>query len=136
FRPGYPREALEVLQTKIISSDHGKSVVDLGCGTGKFTRQIFPFLKKEGLEVIGVEPVEAMRLEFKKALPEIRIIEGGRTGDAIPLPTGSARAVVAAQSFHWMATPTVVKEVHRVLARGGLFALLWNTRDVSAPWVR
>ncbi|CAM9597225.1 unnamed protein product [Choristocarpus tenellus] len=87
-----------------------------------------------GLKIVGVEPIEAMRREFKQALPEVHIVEG--TGEAIPLPHESALAVIAAQSFHWMSTPDVLKEIHRVLLPGGLLALIWNTRDVSVPWVR
>lgn len=54
----------------------------------------------------------------------------------IPLPESCARALVAAQSFHWMASPATLREVHRVLVPGGLFVMLWNTRDLSRPWVR
>lgn len=58
------------------------------------------------------------------------------TGEALPVPDSSARALVAAQSFHWMSSPATLREVHRVLVPGGLLVLMWNTRDYTIPWVR
>lgn len=58
------------------------------------------------------------------------------TGEAIPVPDSSARALIAAQSFHWMSSATTLREVHRVLVPGSLFVIVWNTRDYTVPWVR
>lgn len=52
------------------------------------------------------------------------------------MPDSSARALIAAQSFHWMSSPATLRQVHRVLVPGSLFALVWNTRDYTVPWVR
>lgn len=57
-------------------------------------------------------------------------------GEEIPVPDASAVAVIAAQSFHWMSSGATLREVNRILHPGGLLALLWNTRDVSKPWIR
>jgi len=56
--------------------------------------------------------------------------------EAIPLRTGSVRAVVAAASFHWFHQPETIREIHRVLRPGGGLALLWNRRDESRPWTK
>jgi SAM-dependent methyltransferase len=52
------------------------------------------------------------------------------------LETGSVDSVACAQAFHWFATRDVLQEIHRVLAPGGTFGLIWNVRDESVDWVR
>lgn len=55
-RPGYPAQALRAIEAEIRRSgasrpvEGGSSdvVVDLGCGTGKFTREILLFARSEG----------------------------------------------------------------------------------------
>ncbi|CAM9141324.1 unnamed protein product [Phaeothamnion confervicola] len=74
-----------------------------------------------------------MRETFARVVPDVPILEG--TGEDLPLADASCAAVVAAQSFHWMASPCCVTEFARVLRPGGVLALLWNTRDESVPWV-
>ncbi|CAN0022816.1 unnamed protein product [Ascophyllum nodosum] len=138
-RPGYLADALRAIEDEIRrirkdTTDDSHLLVDLGCGTGKFTREILPFARSEELSVIGIEPVEAMRKQFEAALPGVQVKDG--RGDNIPLLNCSARAMIAPQSFHWMSSPETLREVHRVLVPGGLFILVWNTRDGSKSWVR
>ena len=58
------------------------------------------------------------------------------TASSIPLPSGIADAVVAAQAFHWFANQESMHEIHRALKEGGHFALIWNTRDHAQGWQR
>lgn len=46
------------------------------------------------------------------------------------------QAVIAGQAFHWIASAESLHEIHRVLCRGGVLAVLWNTRDTSVPWIK
>jgi SAM-dependent methyltransferase len=55
------------------------------------------------------------------------------TAEEIPLPDGSADALVVAQAFHWFANDAALAEIHRVLRPGGGVGLVWNRRDLSAP---
>jgi SAM-dependent methyltransferase len=98
------------------------TVVDLGAGTGKFTR----LLVGTGARVVAVEPLDEMRAELERVLPDVE--SRGGTADAIPLTDGAARAVTAAQAYHWFG-PTAAHEIHRVLEPGGVLVLLWNARD-------
>lgn len=127
-RPSYPvelhtwlRETLEILP--------GSTVIDLGAGTGKFTR----LLSSMEIDVVAVEPVEAMRTEFAKSLPGIRILEG--RAECIPVGSGTAQALVCAQAFHWFANERALAEIHRVLKPNGRLGLIWNVRDESVDWV-
>jgi SAM-dependent methyltransferase len=127
-RPEYPVAILPWLGGEIGVS-RGKVVVDLGAGTGKFTR----LLQQSGAEVIAVEPVAAMRAQLTEKLPAVRTYAG--TAEAIPLASASADALVCAQAFHWFATEAALGEIHRVLRPGGKLGLVWNVRDEAVDWV-
>jgi len=127
-RPDYPPEILPWL-TDTLSITANKNAVDLGAGTGKFTK----LLAQTGANIIAIEPVEAMRAQLTLSLPDVQTLPG--TADAIPLDTASADAVLCAQSFHWFATEAVLQEIHRVLKPSGKLGLIWNVRDESVDWV-
>jgi SAM-dependent methyltransferase len=127
-RPEYPTE----LSSWLTSSLHlgpNKRVVDVGAGTGKFTR----LLLATGASVVGVEPIEAMRRELAR-LPNVEVLSG--TAQHLPLPDASADAIVCAQAFHWFAQTEVLDEFERVLKPGGRLGLVWNVRDESFDWVK
>lgn len=127
-RPDYPA-ALDAWLRDVIGLAPGKSVVDLGAGTGKFT----PRLMAAGASVTAVEPVTAMRARLAQDLPSVTALDG--TATAIPLSDASIDAVVCAQAFHWFATRAALAEIHRVLKHGGRLGLVWNVRDLTVPWV-
>lgn len=127
-RPDYP-PAVSAWLRDALGLGPGKTVLDLGAGTGKFT----PRLVDTGATVIVVEPVPAMLAKLSAALPQVRALAG--TATAIPLPDASVDAVVCAQAFHWFATPEALDEILRVLKPGGKLGLVWNLRDASVPWV-
>jgi ubiquinone/menaquinone biosynthesis C-methylase UbiE len=127
-RPDYPPTVRDWLRD-VIGLGPGKTVADLGAGTGKF----IPYLADSGARVIAVEPVDAMRAELSRRFAEIEALAG--TAEAIPLPDASLDAVICAQAFHWFATATALAEIRRVLRPGGMLGLIWNVRDESVPWV-
>lgn len=124
-RPEYPAEALDWL----LPAGRPR-VVDLGAGTGKLTRQI----ARRGLQVTAVDPSEGMLGQLTLAVPGVPALIG--SGERIPLPDGSADAVLVAQAWHWVDPARAVPEIARVLAPGGRLGLVWNLRDESVPWVR
>lgn len=124
-RPEYPA----ALDAWLRDSLPGPRVLDLGAGTGKFTRRLVAL----GAEVQAVEPVAAMRARLAQALPGVPALAG--QAEAIPLPDGSVDAVVCAQAFHWFANADALREMHRVLRPGGRLLLVWNVRDASVDWV-
>jgi len=127
-RPEYPGQILHWL-TDTMGLRPGKTVVDVGAGTGKFTK----FLLETGATVIAVEPVAAMRDELAAALPSVRVIDG--TAQATTLDASSCDVIVCAQAFHWFATKATLAEFRRVLRANGKLGLVWNVRDESVDWV-
>lgn len=51
------------------------------------------------------------------------------------LPAAGAGLVTVAQAWHWFDAPAATAEVARLLAPRGVLALVWNTMDVTIPWV-
>lgn len=127
-RPEYP-PALTSWLTGSLSLAPGRSVADVGAGTGKFTRLLLAI----GADVVAVEPVNAMRAQLQQSLPAVRALAG--TTQSIPLLDGSLDAVVCAQAFHWFANRATLDEFHRVLKPGGKLGLVWNVRDESEDWM-
>ena len=127
-RPDYPVEIAAWL-TGTLRLSAGKTVVDLGAGTGKFTRLLLP----TGATVLAVEPVAQMRAQLAGAVPGVQALEG--TAEALPLPDASVDAIVCAQAFHWFANTAAMREMRRVLRPGGRLGLIWNVRDESVGWV-
>jgi ubiquinone/menaquinone biosynthesis C-methylase UbiE len=125
-RPGYPDEAVSWLADRL-GIYAGRDVLDLGAGTGKLTRQLVPL----GARIVAVEPLDEMRVELQRTVPEATAAAG--TAEAIPLPAGSVDVVTSAQAFHWFDPAAALPEIHRVLRSGGGVGLIWNGRDVSDP---
>jgi ubiquinone/menaquinone biosynthesis C-methylase UbiE len=133
-RPDFPPQALTWLATDL-GLRAGSTAVEIGAGTGKFTR----LLTATGASVIAVEPVAAMLerlvtdLPANAALAALAAVRG--QAQCLPIASGSCDAVLCAQSFHWFATPAALAEIRRVLRPGGALGLLWNIRDQSIDWV-
>jgi SAM-dependent methyltransferase len=123
-RPPYPASAVEWAVPR-----QARRVLDLGAGTGKFTRPLL----EAGLDVVAVEPSAEMRDHLAAVAARAKIFEG--TAERIPLPDGAVDAVVVAQAWHWVDPARAVPEVARVLRPGGTLSLVWNVRDHSEPWV-
>jgi SAM-dependent methyltransferase len=127
-RPDYPRQLTGWLADTLRIDAHS-TVIDLGAGTGKFTR----LLTTLAPTLVAVEPVPAMGAQLNKLLPDVRLLNG--TAESIPLANASADALVCAQAFHWFSTEAALAEIHRVLKPEGRLGLVWNVRDESVDWV-
>jgi len=124
-RPSYPQDAVDwlVAQTGL---GEGRTVVDLGAGTGKLTRLLLP----TGARVVAVEPIAEMRAHIEDA----EVIDG--TAESMPFAAGSVDVVAVAQAFHWFDHDRALPEIHRVLREGGSLVLVWNMRDFDDPLQR
>lgn len=127
-RPDYPPAAIAYIG-RALGLGPGTTVVELGSGTGKFTRAT----ARWGAARIAIEPTPGMRAVFRTTVREVALLDG--TAERMPLPDGIADAIVSAQAFHWFRPRPTLREMRRVLRPGGGAALVWNTRE-EAGWSR
>lgn len=120
-RPGYPTEVLELL------AGHHR-VVDVGAGSGKLTAA----LTAAGHEVAALDPSPDMArvLRERVGVPVWRA-----TAEATGLRAASVDALACAQTWHWVDQVAASAEFDRVIRPGGVALLVWNSLDVSHPWV-
>jgi SAM-dependent methyltransferase len=104
-------------------------VIDLGAGTGKLTATLL----RLGTDVTAVEPDPKMLAVLQRELGSARSLPG--SAEEIPLPDGSADAVLAGQAMHWFDLDRALPEIARVLSPGGVLAGLWNVDDDRVDWV-
>lgn len=78
-RPSYTKESVNFLLDKLgiphqdPSSDQPLRILELGTGTGKFTRILQEALHGSKVQILASEPVLSMREEFSKNIPDIEI---------------------------------------------------------------
>lgn len=132
-RPDYPAALFQCLDAAAPAAPNGQPEplwVDVGAGTGLLTRGLLAL----GRPVLAVEPSAEMRAAADQALagrPGYRSAAG--QAEALPVPDASVGMITAAQAFHWFDIPRARAECRRVLAPGGLVALIWNDRVPGDP---
>ncbi|KAF3931317.1 hypothetical protein ABW19_dt0204707 [Dactylella cylindrospora] len=167
-RPSYPPETLNHVFNALHQSyqsrpdkdsGNGLNIVELGAGTGIFTRVLLS--PPAGVDtqnvsinkLLAVEPSVGMRQGFRDATEKIGIKVGDKgvegeelvqaidgTFDNIPVQDGWADAVIIAQAFHWSHPhySTTLVSLARALRPGAPLILVWNLEDRRSPlhpWV-
>ena len=129
-RPNYSQHVLNALiglhERPIFELD----VVDVGAGTGIWTRMI---ASKEPRSIRAVEPNSDMRTQgitdSKTMAPAI--VWSAGSGERTGLPSSCVDWVTMASSFHWVDFDAGIAEFARLLKPGGWFTALWNPRVID-----
>ena len=79
-RQGYPTDAVRFFLQNLrllddTTASWKKKVLELGSGTGKFTRVMLEIVNKQNVTVIASDPLEEMCKEFKHHQPDTEIIQ-------------------------------------------------------------
>lgn len=118
-----------------LALDRPAAVLDVGCGTGTLTRQIYDALPADApRRVCGVDAAEAMiAVANKKAGARPGLAFAAALAEELPYPDGSFDRVLSTFFFHHLNYGLKVKslaEIARVLRPGGQAAIL----DVDVPY--
>ena len=76
-RPGYPDDALAMIVDRL-DLRAGRTVLELGAGTGKLTRLLVP----AGGRIVALEPVPGMRTKLTAALQDATLRANAASGPA------------------------------------------------------
>jgi ubiquinone/menaquinone biosynthesis C-methylase UbiE len=108
------------------------AIVDLGCGTGRFTQAL---AQTFNASVIGIDPSEKMlaQAKAKPALERVSFTTG--SGERMPCADASADLIFASMAFHHFSSPQeTARECWRVLRKGGAVCIRNSTRERSSPY--
>jgi len=115
-RPGYPAALL----SRLGELAGAGPVVDLGAGTGLVALP----LARSGLRVAAVEPALAMLEVLREEAAGLPVVGVHAAAEATGLPGGEARLVVLADALQWVEPERAGREAARLLAPGGVVAVL------------
>src|SRR4051812_36323155 len=122
-RPGFPDDLFDQLAAALPPSP---LVVEVGPGTGQATKG----LVARGARVTAVELGAHLAAVLARNLPTVEVVI--RPFRDVDLPPGSFDAVVAANSYHWVAAEVRMTRPAALLRRGGHLALI-ALNQVASP---
>jgi ubiquinone/menaquinone biosynthesis C-methylase UbiE len=106
-------------------------IVDLGCGTGRFSSLL---AAQPAVRVIGIDPSRKMidQARRKPAAENLTYQQG--SAEAIPLVDGCVDLIFMSQVYHHLSDPSAAaRECHRVLRRDGFVCIRNGTRELDFP---
>lgn len=130
-RPDYPDGLVlrVILKSGLVAAN--ADAVELGAGTGIFTRHIAGRFKS----LACVEPNPAMAAELQRMLQPLastRVTLHPGRAEATGLPDACCDMVWCAQAYHWFEPEATRAELRRILRPGGRVCLVWNCRSSDA----
>ncbi|MEX2616412.1 MAG: class I SAM-dependent methyltransferase [Alphaproteobacteria bacterium] len=127
-RPEYPESLLRQLAERVERREGARKAADVGAGTGILTRALRRMLGPDWA-IEGIEPGADMRRQAAESTPpEYAIIyrEGG--AESLPCGDGVLGLLTVAQAIQFFDRPVFYAETDRVLAAGGVLAVIQNNR--------
>jgi ubiquinone/menaquinone biosynthesis C-methylase UbiE len=128
-RPDYADAAIDAMLS-IAGAEKGDKFCDVGAGVAHLTLM----LAARALEVVAVEPNDAMRangIKRTEELSNVRWYEG--TGEATGQAAQAFDMVTFGSSFNVCDRQQALKETARILKPRGWFACMWNHRQLDDP---
>jgi len=127
--------------SKYVPQDATHIILDLGCGTGRFTQALSDHFSAQ---VYGIDPSRKMLTMARRTTPSeppcsplMVLVQG--SAEHIPLADGMADLVFLSMVYHHLQDKgQAVREFRRVLKAGGLLCIRTSTQESmdSYPWLR
>ncbi|KAH3720063.1 uncharacterized protein LOC127855816 [Dreissena polymorpha] len=127
-RPSYTDEIVKYTISRLLHTNNEGvkfTVLELGAGTGHFTRKILQHLPHE-VTYLATDPSVGFLSVLREHSPNVTTAVCQAT--RIPLPDSSVENILCAQCFHWFATEAALQEMTRVLVPGGRIMLIYNNK--------
>jgi SAM-dependent methyltransferase len=106
-------------------------ILDLGCGTGRFSELL---AQRFGGQVIGIDPSERMVQQARRKPNPGNISYWKASAEALPLSDGCADLVFMSMVYHHLGNPAAAtRDCHRVLRDGGYVCIRNGTRESDFP---
>jgi ubiquinone/menaquinone biosynthesis C-methylase UbiE len=127
---GYDTEILQEwldLFSAYVPKDGVSRIVDLGCGTGRFSEPLSVHFEAD---VVGLDPSEKMLEEARRKTSRRGVVFEQASGEKLPVEDHSADMVLMSMVFHHLRDPrSTLRECHRVLRQHGSVCLRNGTVD-------
>jgi len=117
--PAFLKQWMSVVSSRV-DPQEVHDVLDLGCGTGRFSRAL---AKSLGANLIGIDPSTKM-LQQARGNSNSRILFANGVAEAVPLRSNSVDLIFISMVFHHFTDPRIVaEECRRVLRHHGRVCL-------------
>ncbi|KAH8101573.1 S-adenosyl-L-methionine-dependent methyltransferase [Cristinia sonorae] len=136
YRYGYAPVQLSYMYSAL-SKKVGLNVVEMGAGTGLFTRALLadPQWNASISEMKCSDPVEGMRGIFTQVIKDPRVTISDGTFEESNVPDAWADVIFSATAFHWCNDlEAAAQEFARILRPGGTIIFVWQMED-RKRWV-
>lgn len=127
YRPGYSEAVLKALLDYTEARRPGFQAVDVGAGTGLWTKM----LADAGLKMWAVEPNDSMREQGIQYTQGSSVSWRAGSAEQTGLAEASVDWLTMASSFHWADLEKALAEFHRVIRPYGYLTVLWNPRNIE-----
>ncbi len=115
------------LIAKLSGASKGARVLDLGCGTGRFS---LPMANRLGFDVTGADSSAEMLAKAKQKDSSSTVNWMLADANALTFPGGSFDLVFMSHLLHHVDSPlTVLKECHKVLIPSGVVLIRYGTME-------
>jgi ubiquinone/menaquinone biosynthesis C-methylase UbiE len=110
---------------KHVSIENIKTIIDLGCGTGRF---IHALMERFSATVYGLDPSVKMLTKAKADIATSRVIFIQSTAEYLCFANDSVDLIFLSQTYHhFQDKDKAISETRRVLRRGGFFCIRNST---------
>jgi ubiquinone/menaquinone biosynthesis C-methylase UbiE len=125
------RQWRELLSTHIDKAAISR-VVDLGCGTGRFSDLLAAHF---AAKVIGIDPSRKMINQARRRPATGSVVFQHASAESLPLTDRSVDLLFMSQVYHHLTHPfAVARECRRVLREGGYACIRNTTREADFPY--